>query len=80
VGGSERINEFQNPDVRSQQSEVRSQRFSFLINDSIITVENLGKRYSIHHERERYVALRDPTSDFWSERFSISAFNPWIMK
>src|SRR5947209_18784116 len=25
----------------------------------IISVENLGKRYSVRHQRERYVALRD---------------------
>src|SRR5437764_15406149 len=31
------------------------------MSDYIIKVENLGKKYSIHHqgERERYVALRD---------------------
>jgi lipopolysaccharide transport system ATP-binding protein len=29
------------------------------MSDVIIAVENLGKRYSIRHERERYTALRD---------------------
>ncbi len=29
------------------------------MSDAIISVENLGKRYSIRHERERYTALRD---------------------
>lgn len=29
------------------------------MSDTIITVENLGKKYRIRHERERYTALRD---------------------
>jgi hypothetical protein len=29
------------------------------VSDAIITVEDLGKKYSIRHERERYTALRD---------------------
>ena len=33
------------------------------MNDTIITVENLGKRYSIRHQRERYTALRDVLAD-----------------
>ena len=31
--------------------------------DTIITVENLGKKYRIRHERERYTALRDVIAD-----------------
>jgi len=31
--------------------------------DAIISVENLGKRYSIRHERERYTALRDVVAE-----------------
>jgi hypothetical protein len=29
------------------------------MSDPIITVENLGKRYSLRHQTERYTALRD---------------------
>ena len=34
------------------------------MSDSVISVENLGKKYKIHHqvERQRYVALRDVLS------------------
>ena len=35
-----------------------------LVSDSIVTVENLGKRYSLRHQRpERYTALRDVLTD-----------------
>src|SRR5207249_11423382 len=35
------------------------------MSDSVISVENLGKKYRIHHqqERQRYVALRDVLAD-----------------
>src|SRR5262249_54798373 len=34
------------------------------MSETIITVENLGKKYSIHHQRsERYTALRDVITD-----------------
>src|SRR6266513_3050365 len=35
------------------------------MSDSVITVENLGKKYRIKHqaERQRYVALRDVLAD-----------------
>src|SRR5437773_5133551 len=35
------------------------------MSDSVIQVENLGKKYRIHHqqERQRYVALRDVLAD-----------------
>ena len=36
------------------------QDFSFSMTEAIITVENLGKRYSLRHLRDqRYVAFRD---------------------
>jgi lipopolysaccharide transport system ATP-binding protein len=45
----------------------------------IISVENLGKRYSIRHQRDRYVALRDviaeKTAGFFKKLKSQSAEN-----
>ena len=44
--------------------------------DTVITVENLGKKYIIGHQRERYTALRDVmanTAKAWGRRL-ISPF------
>jgi len=33
------------------------------MSEAIISVENLGKKYRLRHERERYTALRDVIAD-----------------
>src|SRR2546423_12503247 len=56
------------------------------MSDAIITVQNLGKRYSIRHQRgERYTALRDVIADKAKNLFrrngsQLSAFSSRVSK